>query len=242
MDAQPIEPNGRPNGNSESPIADETLSIPGYVLGHDSLSRIDRSAKKMFSKVGDITQEFLVIGKETTSCATLNEVTRLFEESRLVPIGIGLSYTSNDGGLRVLFQPNGQIRVYARGQLKGFENQFENIKRELRGCDQEPNFLVTSLVFSRYSRRILTGALFLIFATSFFLAWETCYYFYAASVGVDIDPKLIPDGNAYFKEVEQALQKGSDAEKIDVLLRGQLRMFSNVSGVTAVPESRMEGW
>jgi hypothetical protein len=50
-------------------------------------------------------------------------------------------------------------------------------------------------------------------------------------VGVNIDPSLIPSGNTYFQEVEQALKSDSLSRKLDVLLMAQLRSFRNVQDV-----------
>jgi hypothetical protein len=64
-----------------------------------------------------------------------------------------------------------------------------------------------------------------------YLFFNIAYYLYALTVGVNVDPEILPDGNKYFQEVEAALKSGTESEKIDTILRGQFLHFSNVSSV-----------
>ena len=64
------------------------------------------------------------------------------------------------------------------------------------------------------------------------------YSFYANNVGVDIDPNIIPKGNEYYIQVENALKSDDISEKINILLLAQLKSFTNVQDILLIKAER----
>jgi hypothetical protein len=61
------------------------------------------------------------------------------------------------------------------------------------------------------------------------LAFCVTYFIYSKFVGVDVDPRLLPQGMSYYQKVEKAIKSPDIGEKLNVLLMGRYESFTNVT-------------
>lgn len=150
---------------------------------------------------------------------------------------LDLNFRATDiGRINIYFQDAGVVRFTVSGSAQNTEFMAEGLTREIKNCGPSHNWLIRLLAFSRSPGEWLTILLVMI---SLFLLWEIPYYFYADRVGVDINPSLLHDGNLYYRDVEHAIQSSSIEEKLNVLLKGQLKNFTNVSAVLKSTQIRI---
>ena len=134
-----------------------------------------------------------------------------------------------ESGLTISFQNDGEVEVSGYSQSVDFDYRIDQIIRELKRCEQDYNWLESNFAVSDKLKRLLLRFLSLLF---FVLVALSLYIFYAKGVGVDIsDAQLVPQGNNYYQEVENAIKDGDITKKLDTLLIAQLKGFANVTDI-----------
>ncbi len=210
----------------------ETIRIPGYVVDADAIRRIDDASRHAVTGGEESQSPQLRIqaiehdGRNVFE--NIEDLIRHSEGVQLSPTTLSFTYTSGNARLELAFDCNGDIKLTGRSSSPDIQFDVDAIKREIRECDQDIFPLVRWLVFTRFPAKLLAA---LIVVASVYLLIEISFYILAWNVAVDIDPELAGSGNEYFIEVEHAIKSGDIANKLDVLLKGQLRSFTNRSTI-----------
>lgn len=222
--------------SSYAPITrvSDKLKINGYVVDSLSLDRIVTTARRA------LNPDFPDQGVVRITATPDGNASRLqfddihsalahFDRNRVEINSVTLSFESaKDSQLEIAMESDGTISFSGINSRPDFLFHIDQLKRELQACDQRFPAFAKFFAFSPMPRHLI----FLALATaSVMLSWNVFYYFHALDVGVDVDPKVMPDGNKYFQEIETVLKSGTDSEKIDTILRGQFLRFTNVSSV-----------
>jgi len=215
----------------------EDLEVFGYVLDRENLSRINIMATEAV-KSGDERQNSAIAFSASVSCKdhrefsfnSIEQVISYLEVSTEIHVRLELNYHIKDhAAIELSFDKNGFINIIGYGAVENnFEFGVNRLKREIMACD--PCYPRIIKWFT-HSRALVSALTSMIVLASFYLFICAGYYIYAGSVGVNIDPKAIPVGNEYYNDVEKALKSDSIEVKIDTLLRGELRNFTNVTDI-----------
>jgi hypothetical protein len=212
----------------------DRLIINGYLVEKSSLDRIVSAARRAVNP--DFPDQCVV----RVSATLKNNVSRLqfndtstalthFDQNRIEITAVTLCLESDrNAQLEIAMQDDGIISLSGVSDRPDFSFHIDPLKRELHACDQRFPAIVKLFAYSQQPLRVVTQTLAL---ASIFLLGNVLYYIHALNVGVDVDPKVIPEGNQYFQEIESVLQSGTDSEKIDAILRSQFLHFTNVSSV-----------
>jgi hypothetical protein len=219
---------------SDSTVSRE-VEIIGYVLDEPSLRRMDEYARASLSNdsAGDSPIELDCVASTKNSITLHFKSVKMlldhFSRTKDLIKELGLDYqVSNAGRINIFFHDDVRIRFIAYGPTPNSEFIAEGLTRELKNCDPHYNWLARLLAFSWAPQWWLT---FLIVPLSFFLLAEGFYYVYASRIGVNVDSSLLYEGNTYYQDVERAITSSSIEDKLDVLLKGHLKGFTNVSAV-----------
>ena len=226
--------------NAQWSSISQEVSIPGYILDDVALKQTDLSVRQVISgNEGEVRCEAIArVADDSTRhrFPSVDELIVFLNNSNAASKQIEIAYTSTHGTrLDVVFGSDGEVTLEGSSSLPDFRIQIEGVARELAAIDHEIPYLVNVFVISKWPRRVLVQIVALLSAL---LLLNIGYYFYAISVGVDIDPKYIPEGNKYYQDVDSALKSTDVNDKVDTLLRGHLVSFSNVSSVL----SRLRGY
>lgn len=231
-----------PIANDPTVEVQRTFHMPGYVLDAGILRRIDTVCKESIAKTEETSDDKLKFEcwekTDEGQVARFDKIDSLIEHldtGAFNPDRITLQYTLPDrAGIHLTFQQKGHAELVAYSKSLDFRFYVEELDREIRRSDQEYTWAVKALIFRPYASRAVKS---LLLPLSIVLLASTAYYIYARQVGVNINPSVIPRGNAYYKQVEEAIRSPDLSTKIDVLLAGQLQGFINVDDVLRRQES-----
>lgn len=210
------------------------VSIQGSVIDEPTLRRIDEYSQTALreNQTDTTSLEIVCVASDpdgnVSKFESLDELLGHYSRVREKIRDLRIDYRSPQGRIEVFFGQDGDIDVTAYGPVKDFHFVSEGIARELKNCDPGYNWLAKFLAFSRTPRRFLGT---LILPLSLFLLYQIYYYYYAIQIGVDVDPGLLYEGNSYYQDVENAIKSDDLSLKLDTLLKGQLKGFTNVSEV-----------
>lgn len=212
----------------------QKLELTGYVIDSDQLENLDAACKETIKyehgETGATTTYWIKKsdkeGLEFDDYSSFND----YLSSNPIKIdSISMKYLSFPGtGLSLLFQPRGEIEVSGYSNLPDFQFNIDRIINDIEGSYDDYNWPVRNFIFNRRIKNAMTTILM---GLSIMLFLSIGYLFYARSVGVNIDPSLIPSGNTYFQQLEEVLNSGDTNDKLDILLVAQLRNFSNVEEI-----------
>lgn len=209
----------------------KTIQMIEFVLEGNILERVDEIAKQSIDNEDKQVTVFSITTKDDEILkfdSFENFLDRANSEPRDVS-SISLQYiTPSNAGISIIFSQKGYVELSAYSNALDFQFNIDRLTRELRRCEQEYNWFVKTFILKTKLSQLLLA---LIFAFSFFLLSSIGYYFYALNVGVNIDPTIIPSGNEYFQQVEDAIRSDDLAQKIDVLLLAELKGFKNVQDI-----------
>ncbi|HKO62280.1 MAG TPA: hypothetical protein VJV03_14040 [Pyrinomonadaceae bacterium] len=213
-----------------------SFNMPGYVLDAPILRRIDAVCRESVSqKSTNGARDLEFICYETTaddqmiSFESLDVLIKHLDGGTTDPEILTIQYSQPErAGIHLDFLKKGQVHLVAYSKSLEFRFNIEQLSREIRRSDQEYGWAIRTFIFKPYLVR--TVKLLLVLVSVFLLA-NSAYYLYARKVGVNIDPNVIPKGNEYAVQVEEAIKTQDTAEKLNVLLVGQLQYFTNVRDV-----------
>lgn len=214
----------------------KTISMPGYVINKGILLKVDEIAINTVKTDSDSDPEVFYTLRDEDHCeiqiTNLSDIDQLRENTEKKISSVTLKYeVVKQAGLTISFQDDGDVEVSGYSQAVDFDYRIDQIIRELKICKQDYNWLESNFAVSGKLKRLLLKLLSLLF---FSLVALSLYMFYAKGVGVDIsDARLVPEGNAYYQEVENAIKGGDVTKKLDTLLMAQLKGFSNVTDIIA---------
>ena len=218
---------------SESPRrASTTAKVYGFCVDRSGLARLDNCVKSVlqFQNAGSVVQAELVLStsEATKTFANIDELTAALTSNKSLVKWFALRYQSQGDAIEVSFQMDGHIVITGYSDRDAAALKLEQIEQEARSLDQEYGPIITWFISSRNVRSVVSS---IVAGACFSLLVNIVFYIYAINVGVDIDPSVVPSGNQYFLEVEEALKSSDSSLKLDVLLRGQLKGFANVSTI-----------
>ena len=208
--------------------------MPGYVLNSDILTKIDGIAVNSIKIEDSSEPEVFYSVRNSKDNEKLfkspSDIDQLFKNPSDEIIEITSKYEiSNKVGLTIAFYDKGKVEISGYSQASDFEYRIDQIVRELKRCEQDYNWLEANFAINSKVKKILFETLLVLFIilVIFFI-----YVAYAQNVGIDIaDIGIVPDGNTYYKNIEDAI-KGDDLNlKINTLLMGELKGFSNVTDI-----------
>jgi len=219
------------------------VELIGYVLDEPTLRRVDQysraSLRQDASTEVTVDLDCVAVMRDgaTLRFKSVDALLAHFQTAKDVIKKLGLDYYSKDSGrISVFFDDDGTIRFTAHGPTPNTEFVAEGLTREIKNCDQHYHWLARFIAFSRTPQWWLTT---LLIPVSFLLVVLIAYYFYASRIGVNVDQSLLYEGNTYYQDVERAISSNSIEEKINILLKGQLKGFTNVSAVLANTQARI---
>ncbi len=200
------------------------------------LTRIDSAAREaalgsMAGAESSLNSAFYLRSQDghTIHLSTRESLLQELNSQHLPPKSLIFHYEApQHSAVDVEFQDGGKILLTAFSPDFDFPFRIERLTRELLACDPGYNWFVRRFILDRLAARGLAVAAVVI---SFFLSSIIAYYFYAQSVGTDVDPTVIPRGNESFRKVADALKSGDVSQKLDALLVSQLRNFHNLQDV-----------
>ncbi|MGB3110216.1 MAG: hypothetical protein WBB40_06460 [Psychrobacter alimentarius] len=210
------------------------ISMPGYVINKEILLKVDEIAINTVKTDSHSDLEvFYSLRDEDHSEKQITNILgidQLCKNTKKTISSVILKYeVVKQAGLTISFQDDGEVEVSGYSQAVDFDYRIDQIIRELKRCEQDYNWLESNFAVSDKLKRLLLRFLSLLFLT---LVALSLFMFYAKGVGVDIsDARLVPQGNTYYKEVENAIIGGDVTKKLDTLLMGQLKGFSNVTDI-----------
>lgn len=211
----------------------ETFNLSGYVVTEETLRQINEAGNSATSGSQTTPKNNFSIKFESglhAHFASLDEALAKISTERLAIKEFSLSFERRpDVSVNANFKHGGTIEVVAFDKGADFQFDFERIKQEVLATDQDYPWIVRTFVTNHVVRRAVVVMCVLL---SLILLGQVSYYAYATHIGVDIkDSSLIPQGMAYFQQVANAIQSQDTNEKLNILLKGQLRGFTNVSEV-----------
>lgn len=210
------------------------VELVGYVVDEPALARLDRYLKSSLlgdtSGTDDIDVLCVTSGPEDKSSSFhgIDELINHYQLTRETIHDLRLDYSCERGRIEIFFESDGTVEMSAYGPTRDFHFVSEGLVREIKGLAPEYNWPAKLFGFSRLPRRLLIS---LVPFVSFFLLSQVVYYYYATNIGVDVSAELLYDDNSYYQDVERAIRSSEVDVKLDVLLRGQLKGFTNVSEV-----------
>lgn len=210
------------------------LKLLGYVVDEPALRRVDAYSTQALAKEleadANITQSCVASTKNEGSAKfeSVDALIAHFAESREIIKDLRIDYQTAKQRIEVFFDGDGTIKFSAYGPAPEFHFVAEGLDRVLKQCDPDYHWLARMIAFSRKPRRLLA---FFIPLLSVVLLSQSFYYFYATRIGVDINPALLYEDNTYYQDVERAIESPSLEDKLDTLLKGELKGFTNVTQV-----------
>jgi hypothetical protein len=214
--------------------ASSSLKMTGYVLDQESLEKIDGISKELVAGADtkctyEMRCSSATSGGQVFSFSTLdNLLPRLAAEASRVE-NLSLRYSSGrTAGINAVFNSDGLVRTKAFSHLPDLQFDLDRLARQIRECDQQYSWPVRTFVLSRLPRRLVRISIGFLFV---FLLFGLGFYFYARSVGVNIDPSLIPPGETIANRVEEAIKSNDVNQKLNILLMHNLYGFTNVKDI-----------
>jgi hypothetical protein len=211
------------------------LSLPGFVLDESNLRGIDQSARLAVTQTDTEARLRSQYAVSYSSDKTHNfeDINSLIERLKTVPQGVetvSLRHTSTeDSGIEVTFSRTGEVNLSGFSQSPTFQFEFDRVFESVKNTIEPYGVFIRHFAFDKRIRSLLAVA---IIAASMALTVFTTFYFYAKSVGVNIeDTSMIPTGNEYAKRLAEALRSTDINKKLDALLIERLAGFENVRDV-----------
>lgn len=209
----------------------ESFELVGYTVDSNALDRMHKIALNALAKNEDYSEIDISYGvkffekPERVEFADINSFHNYIESEKVTVKEISAQYIKlNQAGIYVLLDYDGDVEISAFGSEIDFQFYIDKLKREVKSFDEEHNWLIRNLIM-RSKLRIFIIAIILM--TSSLLLINIFLLLRAQNIGVDIDPTLLYQGNEYFLDVEEALNSDSLTNKLNVLLKGQLKSFVN---------------
>jgi hypothetical protein len=212
------------------------FDFPGYIVTKEALEKIDHLATSIFDELstnGNIKTSVMIYlrtkEKREFQFGSISLAKDMIETDKCIVEDLELRYTKGDKyGIDIDFRSWGEICLNAFGEDPSFQFRIHSIEKEIETYDQEYSWPIRQL-FLRNKVRLLV--MLGIVVSSLTLLFHIFYYSYGHNVGVNIDPKLLVRGFSYFSDVDKAIKSDSIAFKLNVLLRGQLQHFDNISNI-----------
>ncbi|MCX5919418.1 MAG: hypothetical protein NTX30_22430, partial [Deltaproteobacteria bacterium] len=144
--------------------------------------------------------------------------------------------SSNQAQVNVLLEPDGDVTLDITGPTHVVDGAAHSLRQRLVAIDQRYSWAARFFILNPRPRRIAS-----MFAVSSFLllSFFVGMYVYALVVGVNVNPGLIPKGMSYYQRVEDAINSSDLGKKLNVLLIGNYRGFTNVSDFLVIYRSRI---
>ena len=139
-------------------------------------------------------------------------------------------FAGESTGINISFGSEGIVRISGYSENLSFRFAFEEVKESALLVKEEYSWFVRYWAFSRRSKLLVTAlssATYIGLSLGLFVLMF--YYAYAKKVGVDVDPRLIPQGNERFKQLAEAIKSTDINKKLDALLVSQFAGFQNVT-------------
>lgn len=209
------------------------FDYPGYIISKEALERLNSQIIKFLSENSDLPIAFIINirtseGKQL-QFTSFDSFKEFMENGQTIAKDIEVRYTqSSKYGLSIDFRRCGIIEIDGFGEDPTFQFKLHLLEKEIETFKQDYSWPVRQLFFSSKIRKLF---MMIIIFSSFSLLFNIFYFFYGNTVGVNIDPNYLIRGNEYFKEVVDAIKSDSLNLKFDVLLKGQLRHFDNISNI-----------
>jgi hypothetical protein len=203
-----------------------------FLLGEELLSQIDELSRTIIShdnpEIIESSYSIRMLEHQDIGFDSFSDLLKTVKSEPQLIHSIEITHTIKEkSGIRVLFGQKGLVSLSGFSNLPSFDFEVERLRELITRSREDYNWFIRLLASARF--------LFLTFSTlivvSVLLFGSIGYYFYATRVGINIDPALIPNGNQYFAQVADALKSNDTNKKLDILLRAQLRYFTNVKDV-----------
>ena len=221
----------------------EKIEAPGYVVEPTDLELVEQEVEKLLPPtVPDEALETTIIefrkdGNNKTY-PSLKSFLRRAKKSALDQEGYGFGFRRGGGRVIVSFQSTGRIILKVSGLSGEASNSVAGLVEVLENLDNELGPYSEWLVREDTPRKVLLPVLFF---TSLFLLYQVGSYIYVSRSAVDVAPELANMGNEYYQDVEAVLADADLEAKLNVLLRGQFRYFSNKSDLLDKAYRRIAG-
>jgi hypothetical protein len=213
------------------------IRIDGYVLDASAIDRIDNVSSQALqstskAKHSKVVRQFRASTSDErtlTFDSKADLLSTLDAESQVIR-SVFLRYESTpSNSIAMLFQSRGRIELRAKSPSPDFSFQIDRLENEIQSCDQHFSAFTKSFLYQPNLRSALFGLSIL---CSLILIVVIGFYIYSRNVGVNLtDASIIPSGNQYYQWVEKAIKSDTLRTKVDVLLMGQLKGFSNLNDV-----------
>jgi hypothetical protein len=219
------------------------MDFPGYVVAEDCLNQIDSISSTAVTPShddDDDTDDGPPRPTLTSYAATFTASSRivftslesLLDHARKQPDELrelNLRYLcQNEAGINLAFRRNGRIELSAYSREIDFQFHLDRIRNELLALKPDYALPIRMFVFSPWARRLAFASASLLSMVVFCLL---AYFLLAKQIGVNVDPKLLTPGMGFAQDIERAIKSPDLENKLNTLLRTQLRGFSNVSDV-----------
>lgn len=222
------------------------FDFDAYMIDEPLLTRLDELARNTLIRTAEdpLLTSCIATGPadESFRFSSVSELKDHFDRTRIAIQELRIDYRAGQQRVLLSFPEKklgkGAIRLVAFGKTPDIDFTVEAFARELQHAGAAYHWIIRGLVFHAAPKRLLATALF---GLSFLLLFQVLYYAYATKIGVNVDPHLLSPGNEYFKDVERAIKSSSIDEKLDVILRGELQSFENVSEVLTRARGRIVG-
>lgn len=208
--------------------------MPGFVLDEVALRNVDESARAAIMQASNDAHPKFQYAVTNTSDRTLNfeTIEELLARLRKAPEDIetiSFRQTSSDSGVKVAFRRVGEVQLSGFSESPEFQFEFDRVRESIVKTMEPYGRIIRYFAIRKRVGSLLVLGIVL---ASMVLGADTSYYFYARSVGVNIeDTSVLPTGNEYLRRAAEALKSNDPNKKLDALLMAQLEGFENVSGV-----------
>lgn len=221
-----------------------SINTKGLYINRDILIKVDELCKKSLRNSDDEASTSSEINASTDKgrTVTAQNIPALLEkidgiDEVVNSILMNYEDESSNSAMQISFEKDGDVEILAYGAKHDLEFGMQRVKMGLGSCDQEYHWLISKVTKSKFflALPILSFLIFSISALVF-----TGYYFYAKSVGIDIDQSIVvQDHLKYIREVEKAIHTDAISEKLNILLKGQLVGFTNLTDVIKDTSSKI---
>jgi len=211
----------------------QNLSFSGYVVREADVTKLDGVLKSLpvfgAPRETNVEPSYLAFYKNGDTCRFQSAQDLLAHPNTEPELITGLEVTtgtSRQEQANVLLEPDGDVTIDITGPSHIAEGAAHTLRGQLKSLNQEYPWAARFFVLNpRFRRLCLALSVF----AALFVAFHVCMYVYAHFVGVSVDPKLIPEGMSYYREVEKAINSSDLGEKLNVLLKGHYERFINVT-------------
>ncbi|HST20014.1 MAG TPA: hypothetical protein VLR90_02785 [Blastocatellia bacterium] len=137
----------------------ESFEMPGYVLDDDVLQRIDSICKQAVlstkeSEENHLKTTFIItpVEQNQTKFRSITNLRDYLNSESSDIKSINLEYNLlGTAAINLIFTSKGKIELSAYSNALDFQFNIDRLKREIRRCDQEYNWLIRKYIFSSAS-------------------------------------------------------------------------------------------